>query len=294
MTRVNTSAATTPASRTNRATISGDNSTSSSARGVTSFRRTPGTCPSGEQQQQASHATATFAQRFEPGTQQAIQSEVPSWREPEHGDREQHHEDVAPLPLVRGVGEADHQLHGHTDGRQSAQAAEKTQAHAQEDPGLGAPDHVPKPVDVGLHDVLDERRVQLRRPPYRNAQLRPGARPHDLGLQQFIGRVRLLDRVIEKETQTTTREAVPASELGRQLPPERRKEEAPTPEHAPPPRKSARHPNSGGSFHQSCVKKRYPNPMLATAIVSTMRPRSRRDDAQTPSPGSRLSTGVAA
>src|SRR4028118_2350220 len=138
MTRVNTSAATTPASRTNRATISGDNSTSSSARGVTSFRRTPGTCPSGEQQQQASHAAATFAQRFEPRTQQPIQSEVPSWREPEHGDREQHHEYVAPLPLVRGVGEADHQLHGHTDGRPTAQPAEKTHAPPQRDPGPGA------------------------------------------------------------------------------------------------------------------------------------------------------------
>jgi len=48
--------------------------------------------------------------------------------------------------------------------------------------------------------------------------------------------------------------------------------------HSPPAVKSFRQPKSGGSFHQSCVKKRYPSPMLAIAIAITVMLRSRRDE----------------
>jgi hypothetical protein len=48
--------------------------------------------------------------------------------------------------------------------------------------------------------------------------------------------------------------------------------------HRPPEVKSSRQPKSGGNFHQSCVKKRYPSPMLAIAIAITVMLRSRRDE----------------
>ena len=48
--------------------------------------------------------------------------------------------------------------------------------------------------------------------------------------------------------------------------------------HKPPLENSARQPKSGGSFHHSCVKNRYPSPMLATAMTATMSPRSSREE----------------
>src|SRR5215210_2128917 len=178
-----------------------------------------------EEQQQASHAAATFAQRSKPGTQQPIQPEVASRRDPEHGNREQHHEYVAPLPLVRSVGQSEHQLGGLADRDQRAQAAEESQAQAQEDPGLSAPDHVPEPADVGLYDVVDEYAVQLCRPAYRNVYLGAGIRPYDVGLKQFVRVVRDGGLFLDKEAQTTFRKVVPATEVGRHLPPELREEE---------------------------------------------------------------------
>jgi hypothetical protein len=48
--------------------------------------------------------------------------------------------------------------------------------------------------------------------------------------------------------------------------------------HRPPDVKSSLQPKSGGNFHQSCVKKRYPSPMLAIAIAITVIVRSSREE----------------